>query len=84
MVLGYATAIITGAGLPSFVFLFGDVIDEFGGSTDIVEAIRPIVIELLVIGAFIWLTSYFYFAFLVIMSERLGRKTRVAYLKAIL
>jgi hypothetical protein len=84
MGLGYLTAIITGLGLPSFVFLFGDITDEFGKSYDIVDAIRPIAIELTVIGLFIWLTSYFYFAFLVIMSERVGMKTRVAYLKAIL
>ena len=30
MALGYFTAIITGLGLPSFVFLFGDIIDDFG------------------------------------------------------
>jgi|LauGreDrversion4_2_1035121.scaffolds.fasta_scaffold141052_1 ABC-type multidrug transport system fused ATPase/permease subunit len=36
------------------------------------------------IGGFIWVTTYLYFTFLVIMSERVGRKTRVAYLKAIL
>jgi ABC-type multidrug transport system fused ATPase/permease subunit len=36
------------------------------------------------IGGFIWITTYLYFTFLVIMSERVGRKTRVAYLKAIL
>jgi hypothetical protein len=36
------------------------------------------------IGLFIWVTTYLYFTFLVIMSERVGRKTRVAYLRAIL
>lgn len=58
--------------------------DSFGKNFDIVEAIKPIAIELLIIGVFIWVTSYFYFAFLVIMSERVGRATRVAYLRAIL
>lgn len=29
-------------------------------------------------------TSYIYFVFLVIMAERIGKKTRVAYLNAIL
>ena len=77
-------SIVTGLGLPSFVFLFGDIVDSFGGNTDIVEAIKPIAIELVVIGGIIWVTSYFYFAFLVIVSERLGKKTRIAYLRAIL
>jgi len=77
-------AIVTGLGLPSFVFLFGDIVDEFGDIKNIVDTIRPLAIELLIIGAIIWVTSYFYFTFLVIVSERLGRKTRIAYLKAIL
>ena len=84
MSMGYFMSVVTGLGLPSFVFLFGDVVDSFGKNFDIVAAIRPIAIELTIIGAFIWLTSYFYFAFLVMVSERIGRKTRVAYLKAIL
>lgn len=83
---GYVTAIVTGLGLPSFVFLFGDIVDSFGGgsTTNIVDAIRPTAIQLTIIGAIIWVTSYLYFALLVIMSERVGKKTRVAYLKAIL
>jgi len=84
MGLGYFTAIVTGLGMPSFVFLFGDIVDKFGSNGNIVDAVRPIAIELTLIGVFIWITSYLYFAFLVMMSERLGRKTRVAYLKAIL
>jgi hypothetical protein len=36
------------------------------------------------IGLAIWVTTYLYFTFLVIMSERVGKKTRVAYLKAVL
>ena len=82
--MGYFMAIVTGLGLPSFVFLFGDIVDEFGDIKNIVDTIRPLAIELLIIGAIIWITSYFYFTFLVIVSERLGRKTRIAYLKAIL
>jgi len=44
MGLGYFTAVITGLGLPSFVFLFGDLTDAFGKDADIVNAIRPIAI----------------------------------------
>ena len=82
MGIGYALAIITGLGLPSFVFLFGNVIDSFGGNA--FDAIKKICVQFTVIGACIWVTSYLNFTFLVIMSERVGKKTRVAYLKAIL
>ncbi len=83
--LGYTTAIITGLGLPSFTFIFGDIINSFGpNSLNVVDKITPIAIQMTAIGGFIWLTTYLYFTFLVIMSERVGRKTRVAYLKAIL
>ena len=82
---GYFTAIATGAGLPSFVFLFGDIVNTFGPSTDdIVSKIGPIALTMVIIGLAIWITTYLYFTFLVIMSERVGKKTRVAYLKAVL
>lgn len=36
--LGYITAIATGAGLPSFVFIFGDIVNTFGpNQNDIVS-----------------------------------------------
>jgi ATP-binding cassette subfamily B (MDR/TAP) protein 1 len=84
MILGYFASIVTGVGLPSFVFLIGDIVDEFGKSGNIIKVITPICIELVIIGAIMWVTSYLYFTFLVIMSERLGRKTRIAYLRAVL
>ena len=36
MCMGYFMAIATGVGLPSFVFLFGNIVDEFGKGKDIV------------------------------------------------
>jgi hypothetical protein len=44
----------------------------------------PISLTMIYIGLAIWVTTYLYFTFLVIMSERVGKKTRVAYLKAVL
>ena len=49
-----------------------------------VEALKPTVITLAVIGGIIWVVTYLYFVMLVILAERIGKKTRVAYLKAIL
>ena len=80
---GYFMSIITGLGLPSFVFFFGDIINTFAGD-NILENIKPSCIQFAAIGSVIWVTSYFYYALLVIMAEHVGQKTRVAYLKAIL
>ena len=80
---GYITAIITGIGLPSFVFLFGNIVDTFGGDS-IVDKIRPVSIQFTIIGVAIWVTTYLFFTMLTIVSERIGKKTKVAYLNAIL
>eukprot|EP00347_Sterkiella_histriomuscorum_P015933 403355132 len=82
---GFICSFATGAGMPSMVFLMGDIINTFqDGSTSVVEALKPTVITLASIGLFIWLVTYLYFVLLVILAERIGKKTRVAYLKAIL
>ena len=85
--VGIVASIITGLGLPSFVFLFGDIINTFGDPQHpdkMIKAINTIALEMTIIGLIIWFFSYFYFAFLVILSERIGQKTKVAYLRAIL
>jgi hypothetical protein len=67
------------------VFIFGDIVNSFGSKDlNIVDQIGPIALTMTIIGVGIWLTTYLYFTFLVIMSERVGKKTRVAYLKAVL
>jgi ABC-type multidrug transport system fused ATPase/permease subunit len=88
MWIGWAAAAVTGLGMPSFVFLIGDVIDSFGTSaTDPDEALRTISLMSLIftlVGIVIWITSYVSYAFLLIFSERIARKTRIKYLEAIL
>jgi len=64
-------SIVTGLGLPSFVFIFGDIINSFAGN-DILEAVRPMCLEFVIIGIAIWITSYLYYALLVSMAERVG------------
>ena len=34
MAIGFTCAIITGLGLPSFVFLFGNIVNSFGADTE--------------------------------------------------
>ena len=84
MTAGYFMAIITGLGLPSFVFLFGNIINSFASSTDIVSAIKPICLQFTIIGLAIWVSSYSFYVLLFRMAERVGNKTRVHYLRAML
>ena len=84
MAFGYFFAIVTGLGIPSFTYLFGDVINDFGGKESITDVINPLALTMTIIGGVMFVTSYIYFVFLVIMAERIGKKTRVAYLRSIL
>lgn len=72
--------------MPSMVFLMGNIIDSFANThaTTVFEAVRPTIIAMVSIGGFIWIVTYVYFVSLVIMAERITKKTRVAYLRAIL
>jgi hypothetical protein len=51
---------------------------------DILASITKTSKMLLIIGAVIWLGSYLFFFFLTLASERVGMKTRTAYLRSIL
>lgn len=78
-------AIINGLGLPSFTFLYGNIINAFAEtSEDMLDSVKTLAIELTIIGVGVWITSYGYFACSMILAERIGKKTRVAYLRSIL
>lgn len=76
-------SVITGIGLPSFVYLFGDVITSFQ-NTDPMEAFIRIAIQFLIIGGVVCVTAYIFVVTGMILAERIGKKTRVAYLRAVL
>jgi len=83
--IGIFASILTGLGLPSFVFLFGDIINAFGDNPDgLLSTMRIIAIEFTIIGVIIWITSYFYFSFMVIYGESVSAKTRIQYLSTLL
>ena len=84
LTVGWIASIVTGVAMPSFVFLFGNIVDDYASADDLVHAISKIAVEFTLIGVGVWITSYFYYAMLVIMAERIGRSTKVAYLKSIL
>ena len=84
---GMASSILCGLGLPSFVFLFGDIADSFEGflpPDKILEKITNVAKLLTIIGLGVWLFSYLFFSLLQISAESIGAKTKVAYLKSIL
>ena len=84
---GIISSALSGVGLPSFVFLFGDIADSFEGymsPDEILSRIKNVAKILSIIGLAIWVGSYFFFALLQIASERIGTKTKVAYLRSIL
>jgi hypothetical protein len=83
--LGYFFSVATGLGLPSFAYLLGDVMVNFTDpNLNLVDGIKPVIFRFIGVGIGLFVTAYFYYIFLAIMAERIGKKTRVAYLKAIL
>jgi hypothetical protein len=51
---------------------------------EILKAIKRVSMILSIIGGVILLGSYLFYLFLTIASERIGAKTKVAYLRSIL
>jgi ATP-binding cassette subfamily B (MDR/TAP) protein 1 len=88
MYIGWAAASLTGLGLPSFVFLIGDVINSFDAVNttpeSMLDKIKILAIAFSCVGLFIYIVSYIYFALLLMSSERIIKKTRTAYVEAIL
>ena len=84
--IGWIAACITGLGLPSFVFLIGNVINSFDPSkTDgLLDKIKTLAIIFTCIGVGIWIFSYIFYSFLTITSERMIKTIKIAYLEAIL
>lgn len=88
MAIGWIASAIAGLGLPSFVFIIGDIIDSFNiNSTsldDMMDTVSFMSMLFTVIGIAIWILTYVSYAFLLMFSERVAKKTRVKYLECIL
>lgn len=87
MGLGWGAAMITGCGMPSFVFLIGHVIDSFKPTADVNETLKTISTIALIftcVGIAVWFFSFIMYAFLLMFSERVAKKIRTQYLKSIL
>ena len=73
--------------MPSFVFLFGNIIDSFNDYSNpnaASDAIKKVALIQTLIGIVIWITAYVYFTCSIMLSESVALKTKVAYLKAVL
>ena len=76
--IGFFCAAVCGLGLPSFVFLFGNIadsMDPFDKNTNPHSAlvtIEGVSEKLTLIGAGVWFMSCIWFACFIIASERIG------------
>jgi ABC transporter transmembrane region len=73
MYVGWLSACITGCGMPSFVFLIGNVIDSFKPTTkpeDTVDTISLMSLIFTLVGIAVWCSSYIMYSFLLLFSER--------------
>jgi len=88
MAIGWVSAGIAGCGMPSFVFLIGNVIDSFdttrSGPEEMLDTISFMSLLFTCIGIAIWIFSYINYACLLIFSEKVALKTRIAYFESIL
>ena len=85
--MGLISACISGLGLPSFVFLEGNVINSFDPSVSRDEALKNMLEILYIyigIGSGVWILSYLFYSKLIIFSERVAKTTRREYLRSVL
>jgi hypothetical protein len=66
--------------------MFADIVDTFveQQTNMIMQSVQETVILLCYVGLAVWLLSYLYFTILALASERIARKTRVAYFKSLI
>jgi ATP-binding cassette subfamily B (MDR/TAP) protein 1 len=87
MFIGFICACIAGLGLPSFVFLFGELADSFvlmDEPEKPLERIKVVAFRLSLIGLGIWGLCSVWFTLLLYTSEVVAIKTKAKYLSAIL
>mmetsp|Transcript_43686 Transcript_43686/g.42204 ORF Transcript_43686/g.42204 Transcript_43686/m.42204 type:complete len:88 (+) Transcript_43686:201-464(+) len=87
MLTGWFFACLAGFGMPGWVFLMGDIIDAFNPTStleEMLDSINFVSIVNLLIGVGVMITTYCYYASLLVFSESVANKTRIRYLEAIL
>jgi ATP-binding cassette subfamily B (MDR/TAP) protein 1 len=86
--VGYFGALLCGGFMPSFVLLMGDALNSFGetggSKKDQLDEVSRVCVLMIFFGIGTWITAAIYFTMLSTFSYRVSKKTRVAYLQAIL
>lgn len=83
MIFGHIFAAFTGASLPVFSFLMGNVFDSFGPATsrdEQLKTVREITIIFVFIGVGVWIFSYIYWYLLLSFSLRVSQRIKRQYL----
>lgn len=71
--------------MPAFSLIFGDLVDEIGGSdSSVISVIETMSLRMVYLGLGIFVVSYIEVAALTISAERQVRRIREAYVAAIL
>jgi ATP-binding cassette, subfamily B (MDR/TAP), member 1 len=87
MWIGWISAMITGFGMPSFVFIIGDIIDSFKPTANVEDTIKTVSKMSLIftlVGIAVWFFSYVMYSSLLLFSDRVTKKIRTKYLESIL
>jgi len=85
--IGWIFAGITGAVIPSFIFMLGPVFDSFGPGQSKEDSLNSVGLFAGIIGCLavgVWITSYMQHAFLTKGSILITNRIRNAYLSAVL
>ena len=84
--VGMFAAMITGSGMPMFVFLFRGLVNDMNvkAAADIYDNITRIAMFYLIVGGILWITCYFFFSFMGVIAEKVGFAYRKRYLEAVL
>jgi len=83
--VGYSLAVMSGAGMPLLVYFTSSMMGSFTqGDEGSTNEINSLAFQNLMIGVFVFLVSYVCYVSLYIVAERIGKRTRVAYLRSLL
>ena len=84
MYIGWLASCVNGLGMPSFVFLIGNVLDSFdpnkSSPQEMLDTISLVCLIFVMIGLCVLFFSYVSYGFLLMFSERVGTKIRIKYL----
>jgi hypothetical protein len=82
-VIGSIFGVLTGLGIPLFMYYFGDIIYAFTFEKEPLN-VSDYSLDLIIIGSILFMTAYVHYLMLDIVATRIVSRTRVAFFKAIL